>query len=102
METVPKEEIEKRIGRFQKELAAENLDGAFVLQNADLYYFSGTIQAAILFIPSNSNPILMVQKNHERAQLESPLENVIPVKNKNQIPQVLNDFKLDRITMRCS
>jgi Xaa-Pro dipeptidase len=97
METVPKQEIEKRISRFQTELTADNLDGAFILQNADLYYFGGTIQAAILFIPSNSNPILMVQKNHERAQLESPLKNVIPVKNKNRIPQVLNDFKLGRI-----
>jgi Xaa-Pro dipeptidase len=97
METVPKEEIEKRISRFQAALAADNLDGAFILQNADLYYFSGTIQTAILFIPSSGNPVLMVQKNHERAQCESPLPHVIPVKNKNRIPQVLNDFKLDRI-----
>ena len=97
METVPKEEIEKRISRFQTALAADNLDGAFILQNADLYYFSGTIQAAILFVPPSGDPVLMVQKNHERARLESPLTHVIPVKNKNRIPQVLNDFKLDQL-----
>ena len=100
METVPKEEIEKRISRFQDQLVAGNLDGAFILQNADLFYFSGTIQTAILFVPSNGEPILMVQKNHERAKLESSLNHVIAVKNKNRIPQVLNDFKFDQIIFK--
>jgi Xaa-Pro aminopeptidase len=97
METVPKEEIEKRISRFQAQLVAGNLDGAFILQNADLFYFSGTIQTAVLFVPAIGDPILMVQKNHERAQLESSLNHIIAVKNKNRIPQVLNDFKFDQI-----
>ena len=97
METVPKEEIEKRISRFQAQLVAGNLDGAFILQNADLFYFSGTIQTAVLFVPAKGDPILMVQKNQERAQLESSLHYVIAVKNKNRIPQVLNDFKFDQI-----
>jgi len=97
METVPKEEIEKRISRFQAQLVAGSLDGAFILQNADLFYFSGTIQTAVLFVPAKGDPILMVQKNHERAQLESSLNHVIAVKNKNRIPQVLNDFKFDQI-----
>ena len=97
METVPEKEIEKRISKFQAELVAANLDGAFILQNADRFYFSGTIQTAVLFVPSNGEPILMVQKNLARARLESSLNNVIPVKNKNLIPQVLNDFKIDQI-----
>ncbi len=97
METVPKREIEKRISRFQAQLAAANLDGAFIVQNADLFYFSGTIQTAVLFVPSNGDPILMVQENHARAQFESSLNHVISVKNKNRIPQVLNDFKLDQL-----
>ena len=97
MDTVPKAEIDKRISRFQAELVAAKLDGAFILQNADLFYFSGTIQTAVLFVPSNGDPILMVQKNHARAQLESSLSHVVAVKNKNRIPQVLNDFKFNQI-----
>jgi Xaa-Pro dipeptidase len=46
METIPQEEISQRINRFQKELATNDLEGAFILQNADLFYFSGTIQSA--------------------------------------------------------
>ena len=72
METVPREEIRQRISRFQTELAANDLEGAFILQNADRFYFTGTIQSAILFVPSSGNTILMVQKNLKRAQLESP------------------------------
>jgi Xaa-Pro aminopeptidase len=97
METVPKEEIEKRISRLQAQLVEGKLDGAFILQNADLFYFSGTIQTAVLFVPAIGDPILMVQKNHERAQHESSLNHVVAVKNKNRILQVLNDFKFDQI-----
>jgi Xaa-Pro aminopeptidase len=98
METTPREEINQRINRFQKELTANDLEGAFILQNADLFYFSGTIQSAVLFVPANGEPILMVQKNLERAQLESSLNNVIQVKNKNHIAQILRDFEVNQLS----
>ena len=97
METVPREEIRQRISRFQTELATNDLEGAFILQNADRFYFTGTIQSAVLFVPSSGDAILMVQKNLTRAQLESSIENVIRVKNKNHIPQVLNDFGVNHL-----
>ena len=92
METTPRKEINQRIGKFQQELAANDLQGAFILQNADLFYFSGTIQTAVLFVPANGEPILMVQKSLARAQLESALDTVIPVKSKNHIARTLRDF----------
>jgi Xaa-Pro aminopeptidase len=97
METVPPEEIRQRISRFQTELAANGLEGAFILQNADRFYFTGTIQSAVLFVPSSGDAILMVQKNLTRAQLESSIGNVIRVKNKNHIPQLLNDFGVNQL-----
>jgi hypothetical protein len=33
METVPRKEIRQRISRFQTELAANDLEGAFILQS---------------------------------------------------------------------
>lgn len=92
MQTVPRQEIHQRIRRFQTQLAARQLDGAFILQNADLYYFSGTIQSAVLFVPAHGQPLLMVLKNIKRAELESSLENIIPVENKNTIPHIISDF----------
>ena len=97
MQTAPRQEIHQRIRKFQTRLAARQLDGAFILQNADLYYFSGTIQSAVLFVPAHGQPHLMVLKNIKRAELESSLENIIPVENKNSIPHILNDFGYSRL-----
>ncbi|MCX8116605.1 MAG: Xaa-Pro peptidase family protein [Desulfobacterota bacterium] len=100
METVPPSEIESRILRFQKALAEKGLDGAFVLQNVDRYYFSGTIQTSVLFIPREGEPALMVQKGFERARRESPLKDVLPVVGRGQIKKRLKErgwLRLKRI-----
>ena len=98
MESTPREEISQRINRFQKELVTNDLEGAFILQNADLFYFSGTIQSAVLFVPANGVPILMVQKNLKRAQQESSLANVIAVESKNQIARTLRSFGVNSLS----
>jgi len=91
MEIVSAGEIECRIRNFQRTLAEMGLDGVFILQNADLFYFSGTIQSSVLFIPRQEEPVLMVQKAFERARQESPLNHVIPVVGRGQIKKVLKD-----------
>ena len=68
-----------------------DLDGAFILQNADLFYFSGTIQSSVLFISQEGEPVLMVQKGFERARQESPLKNVVPVTGRTQVKKVVKD-----------
>ena len=98
MEITPREEISQRIHSFQTELAANDLDGAFILQNADLFYFSGTIQSAVLFVPAIGDPLLMVQKSLERAQQESSLAQVIPLKRKNHIARILCDFNVNSLS----
>ncbi len=92
METVPKQEIEGRIRNFQSRLQEMDLDGAFILQNVDLFYFSGTIQSSALFIPGQGEPVLMVFKGLERAREESPLKQVLPMAGKGQMKEVLGEF----------
>lgn len=92
METVPEQEIEGRIRNFQLSLQEMDLDGAFILQNTDLFYFSGTIQSSVLFIPQQGEPVLMVQKGLQRARHESPLKHIFPVIGRGQIKKVLRDF----------
>jgi len=91
METVPAQEIESRIRKFQSGLQKTDLDGAFILQNADLFYFSGTIQSSVLLIPQQGEPVLMVQKGFERARQESSLKHVVPVTGRGQIKKVMKD-----------
>lgn len=91
MDTVPKEEIDRRIKTFQSALEEMNLDGTFILQNTDLFYFSGTIQTSVLFIPHKGEPLLMVQKGLQRARQESPLNQVISVTGRAQIKKVMKE-----------
>jgi len=86
---VPPSEIGSRIARLQLSLQKQNLDGALILQNCDLFYFSGTIQQSHLFVPAMGRPVLMVRKSFERALAESPLETIVPLTSPKKIPGIL-------------
>jgi len=96
MNSVPREEIRQRVEKFQSYIASRDLQGALIFQNVDRYYFSGTIQSSILFVPAQGSPILMVQKGHERARLESSLENLVPITDKGAIKNVLAGYRLEK------
>jgi Xaa-Pro dipeptidase len=86
---VPSAEIESRIARFQQDLRQQQLDGALILQNSDLFYLCGTIQQSHLYVPAVGNPLLMVRKSLERALAESPLGNIVPITSPKKIPDIL-------------
>ena len=96
-EKIPQGEIRRRVQNFQSLLAQENLDGAMILQNVDIYYFSGTIQPSMLFIPVEGSPILMVLKNYSRARQESYLDTVVAVQKKNQVPGIIQDLGFGKL-----
>jgi Xaa-Pro aminopeptidase len=75
----PREELYGRIARFQKRLRAGNIAGALIVQNADLFYYSGTCQDAHLFIPAQGEPLLMVKRSYDRTLKESALDNITAV-----------------------
>ncbi|UCE36295.1 MAG: aminopeptidase P family protein [Thermoplasmata archaeon] len=87
----PKEEIVKRVSRLQNEMTSENIDGVMILQQADKFYFSGTVQNGVIFIPVDGTPIFMVRKSLERAQEESELDNIVPFKSYSQIPGIIKE-----------
>lgn len=88
----PREEIQSRIARFQKSLQDSDIAGALISQNADLFYFAGTIQRSFLFIPAEGEAVLAVHGNLGRAQKESSLSQVVPLKKSQQLAQALSDF----------
>ena len=73
-ELTPSDEISRRIKRLQVEMIKKEIDLAFVIQNVDLFYFSGSIQRGYLLVPSDGNAVFFVEKNYERAVEESPLK----------------------------
>ena len=87
----PKTELEERIGNLQHQLKAKNVDAALILQRADLFYFTGTVQQAHLFVPANGEPLLMVHKSLERALAESALDKIIPLRSPIGLPDLLQN-----------
>lgn len=92
MRYTPKYELEQRVQRFQTLLQEQSLDGALIIQNVDVFYFSGTMQRCHLFIPAQGQPVLMVKRSFLRAQKESALENIVHLTNPKQIPKLLLSY----------
>lgn len=86
----PESEIQSRIKNLQTELRKSGIDAALILQRVDLYYFTGTIQQANLYVPAEGEPILLANRNFERARRETAIEKVIPLKSLKKIPELLS------------
>lgn len=92
MRYTPQSELEQRVAKLQKSLKQHDIDGAVIVQNADLFYFAGTIQRSHLFIPSEGKPVLMVKKNLERAQEESAMEHITGLDSLKDFHSVLRTY----------
>lgn len=96
----PLSELEARTAKLQQMLREKDLDGAVIMQNADLFYFSGTAQRSHLFIPAEGEPALMVRKSYDRAVLESNIKNIFSMTNIKKLPGELESIagrKLKRV-----
>ncbi|NIP49756.1 MAG: M24 family metallopeptidase, partial [Phycisphaerae bacterium] len=94
MRITPAVELKNRIEKLQNEMFVHSLDAVLLLQNADLFYFTGSIQQGALYVPVEGEALYLVRKDHGRARMESGLKEVLPFKSPRDIPDLLNDFKL--------
>lgn len=92
---VPAKELSTRIKNLQAAFAEKNINGALIVQKADLFYFSGTIQQGWLYIPDHGEPLLMVFKDFKRAAGESALNSVISLVSPKKIPEILRERGYD-------
>jgi Xaa-Pro dipeptidase len=86
MRITPTSELEYRFRKLQQHMAEEGLDAVIIVQNADLFYFTGTIQNGNLYIPLEGDPVYMVRKDFMRARMESGLKEVAPFSSMKDIP----------------
>ena len=83
----PVEELSARKQRLQRLLQEKGIDGAIILQRADLFYFSGTGQDGYLLIPASGESVLLVRKSFERARRESRLLVVEKFRGSKALPK---------------
>jgi Xaa-Pro aminopeptidase len=93
---VPSGEIDRRIKKIKKELQGNGqdneIDGLFIVQRVDLFYFSGTAQTGFLYIPAEGQPVLFIKRYLPRAREESSIKNVIEIKSIKEVPGLIVDF----------
>jgi Xaa-Pro aminopeptidase len=89
MAYTPKSELDARVAKLQNLLAADDLDGALIIQNADMFYLAGTTQQSHLYIPRDGAPILMTRKSLARARAESAVERIVPLASPRDVPRIL-------------
>ena len=77
------QELENRRNRFAAAMTAAlpDWDTALIVGKINQFYFTGTMQDALLLIRRDGRLEYFVRRNFERAAQESPLEGVHPMKS---------------------
>lgn len=89
---VPAGEISHRISRLQQRLNEQAVDGALILDPVNMFYYTGTMQQGVVFVPTAGEPVFLVRRSLERAQLESPLGNILPLQGFSRLQATLRDL----------
>jgi Xaa-Pro dipeptidase len=89
----PLSELQARAGRLQAAMREAELDGLVATQNADVFYLSGAVQQAQVYLPVEGEPLLMVRKHPGRAQADSTLGKgwgrIVPVRSLRELPGLI-------------
>jgi Xaa-Pro dipeptidase len=89
MHKLPEREAADRVRKLQEWMQNTSIDAAFLFQNTDLYYFSGTIQRGLLVVPCSGDPVYLVNKSMARAEQESVWKNLTALPRIDDIPKIL-------------
>jgi len=87
--STPVTELDARLRELQRRLQARAVDGALILQNADLFYYAGTVQQSHLYVPAEGEPTLFVRRVLERARAESALAAIVPLASPKELGEAL-------------
>ncbi len=89
-ELVPFRELEGRMRRFIDLMDQENpsWETACIFGKLNQYYFTGTMQDGMLYIPRNSKPVFFVRRSYERAVTESAFPDIRPMNSFRDAAQV--------------
>ena len=94
MPSVPAAEIDRRVRAVQDELAGAEppVDLLLVVQKADLFYLSGTVQQCHLALPAEGSPRLLVRKVRETAEADSPMRDIVPLRSFRELSGHVRDL----------
>lgn len=80
---VPLKELNSRIERFRKQMdqSYPGWEIAAIFSKINVYYFTGTMQEGVLFIPRSDEAVFWVRRSYERAAEESLFPSIRPMES---------------------
>jgi Xaa-Pro dipeptidase len=86
-------EFESRISNLSNNLDKNGIDVALIMQNTDLYYYSGTIPSGILAIANDNKTVYAIKRGYLRAINEAKIntENIINITGLSKLPKILSE-----------
>jgi Xaa-Pro aminopeptidase len=89
---VPEDEIAVRMKTIQKEIQTNEIDGIFISQRVDQFYFTGTAQNGYVYIPAEGEALLFIKKYLPRAIIESSIRNIVKIDSIKEVPGLITDY----------
>jgi Xaa-Pro aminopeptidase len=91
-DVVPSGEIFTRISRLQDKLADAGLDGAIIPDGINMFYYTGTMQNGVLFVPAEGEVVFFIRRSLERAKEETPVKSLEAFRSISELPPALEDY----------
>src|SRR5207237_418909 len=91
VQTTPIDELRSRAQKLQTLMRQADVQGVMATQNADVFYLSGVVQQAQVYLPVEGQPLIMVRKHHGRARMVSQLGEtaVVAVRSLRELPGLI-------------
>ncbi len=89
----PEQEISNRIAALKREMKTCNIESVFLTHKPDIFYFSGTAQDCYLYVHIDYDPVLFVKRYFPRAEIESPLNQILHISSVKKIPETIQDLQ---------
>lgn len=95
MKLVPIDELITRMDRFREEMDKMHpqWETAIIFSKINLFYFTGTMQEGMLYIPRNGKSVYFVRRSLERALDESDFADIIPMTSFREAAAYIGNVK---------
>ena len=93
VERIPAQELAPRHDRCRAHLrtVCPDVGGLLVFSRLNIYYFTGTFGNGLFWLPLEGEPVLLLRKGVERAELESAVSRILPFRSFSDLPGLLAD-----------
>lgn len=92
--TIPAQELSSRWDRCRTLLqqSIPESQGVFIFSRLNIYYFTGAFANGVLWLPLEGSPTLFCRRGAERAQRETPLQDIYTFSSYREIDSMLTDL----------